>query len=89
MSKITNMSVAKLLGISEATASRLRAGQRVPSYGTQIKIKHALDWPLMEQFKELYRDDPEGITPNVAAWSSQFERVIREHFEAESATIPS
>lgn len=47
--RVTLQRVAQALGCSIATVSRLRAGDRQPSFLLMVAIERAFDWPLEEQ----------------------------------------
>ena len=59
--------IAELLGLSIPTISRLRSGERVPSWPNQQVIAERLNWPLADQTRARER----------SRWYIEFERHIR------------
>ena len=47
--KTTNRWIANALGVSEATVSRLRSGDRNPSFAVMAKIADTFGWPIASQ----------------------------------------
>lgn len=61
--------VAQMLGVSMATVSRLRSGDRQPSFLLMAAIEKALDWPIEDQARQ--RTDKR--------WHLGFETALRSH----------
>lgn len=68
---LTNMQVGALIGLSEASVSRLRAGLRNPTWATMRRVAEALTWPVPDQ--AAYREN--------GSWAEEFERRLGEHAE--------
>lgn len=49
MSSPSNTALGDLLGVSHATVSRWRSGDRLPELTNMQKIAQTLDWPLTDQ----------------------------------------
>jgi hypothetical protein len=70
----SHQQVAKDLGLSIATISRFRAGERVPNQKNMAMISTLLGWPVEEQWKLAYHFGTE-------AWRDAFERRIQQHYD--------
>lgn len=73
---ITLQRVAHLLGCSVATVSRLRAGDRQPSFVLMAHVETKLDWPIEEQARA--RSDHR--------WHLEFETALRTHYASPEVT---
>jgi transcriptional regulator with XRE-family HTH domain len=49
VSKLSNAEVARRLGITASGVSRLRSGNRRPSFDLMVKIANEFWWPLEDQ----------------------------------------
>lgn len=68
MTTPSNERIGRLFGVSHATISRYRSGDRFPELDTLGKIAEILDWSLDEQFKARQ----EGT------WSDEFSRRVAD-----------
>lgn len=62
-----NSLLADQLGVSQPTVSRIRSGERYPSYAVMKKIEKLLDWSWTEQQEIRHDDDPD-------AYRAEFDR---------------
>jgi transcriptional regulator with XRE-family HTH domain len=46
---MTNQEVGELIGLSHSAVSRIRRGERNPSFDVMMKIDQKFDWPLEQQ----------------------------------------
>lgn len=46
---VTNEAVAKRLGLTHSAISRIRSGDRLPSFDTMVRIDAEYDWPIQDQ----------------------------------------
>ena len=74
----SHQEVARDLGLSISTISRLRSGERVPKQSNMAMISTLLDWSVEDQWKLAYRYGKE-------AWRDEFERRIQQHYDT---TVP-
>lgn len=51
MATITNESIARDLGVSHSTVSRIRSGDRLPSVPLMVQIERAYNWSVQEQVR--------------------------------------
>lgn len=63
---VTNESVAKRLGLSHSMISRIRSGDRMPSFRTMQAIAAVYDWSL----------DAQGEAQRLDQYAAAFENVI-------------
>ena len=69
--KTPNTKVAKELRLDPSAVSRLRSGDRTPSFDTMNRVSDAFGWPCAEQ----------ALARQRGAWSTHFERVIQSFFD--------
>lgn len=62
----TNREVADVLGISEASVSRYRGGERHPKFEVQLLIAEKYDWPVSDQ----------AVAHSKGEWGAGFEQVL-------------
>lgn len=62
----TNQEVADRLGLTHSAISRIRSGQRLPSFQVMNRIATEYDWPLKSQVEARIHD----------TYAEQFEMVI-------------
>ena len=70
----TNVAVAEHLGLSPEGVSRLRSGDRSPSWETMVKVHLMLDWSVADQAADRL----------AGGWSAGFERAIRSWAAAQA-----
>jgi transcriptional regulator with XRE-family HTH domain len=75
----SHQQIAKDLGLSIATISRLRAGERVPNQKNMAMVSALLNWSVEEQWKLAYHLGTE-------AWRDEFERRIQQHYDPTLST---
>lgn len=63
---VTNTEVADKIGLNHSMVSRIRGGQRTPSFDTMAAIEAAYGWPLTEQ----------AISRKRGTYAEDFESVI-------------
>lgn len=68
---VTNRRVGEDLGVSHATISRIRSGDRVPSLALMGKVEKLTRWKLDRQVRARL----EG------KYADQFERVLTQHYD--------
>lgn len=68
MNKLTQSDIAKKLGVSLATVSRLRSQDRNPTLVLMAKIDRAFGWPIGRQ-AEAYKE---------GRWLEEFESVLQK-----------
>lgn len=75
---VTLHRVAVLLGCSTATVSRLRAGDRQPSFLLMAHVETVLGWPMEQQARA--RIDKR--------WHLEFETALQRHFAEKGPGTP-
>ena len=68
-SAVTNNEVATKIGLDHSMVSRIRGGQRIPSFDSMVSIEAAYGWPLTEQ----------AISRKRGTYAKDFEAVINTH----------
>lgn len=48
---VTNEQIAKDIGVTHSMVSRIRSGDRYPSYATMKQIERAYNWSVPDQLK--------------------------------------
>lgn len=74
--KATNPSIAKLLGLDPSAVSRLRSGDRNPSFDTMSRIASVFGWSAAEQ----------TLARQTGSWAEQFECVIDSFFNSNTVS---
>lgn len=61
---LTNAALGEALGVTHATVSRIRSGDRNPSTELMVKLAKLIDWPLDAQVELKWKSRPgNGETP--------------------------
>lgn len=65
---VTNTEVAERIGLDHSMVSRIRGGQRIPSFDSMAVIETSYGWPLSEQ----------AISRKRGTYAKDFEAIIND-----------
>lgn len=71
--RISNIQLGKLIGLSHASVSRIRSGDRLPSIRAMARIARLCDWSIDDQvaareagnYPEEFEKASQGMSPEV------------------------
>lgn len=66
--RVTNQVIADAIGAAVATVSRLRSGDRVPSFAMMQKIDRGIGWSVAKQ----------AVARDAGCWHLEFETACRQ-----------
>jgi len=76
-SRVTNVRLGEMLGISHAQVSRLRSGHRPATLNTLISVRDALGWSVEEQVAAF----------EAGNYAAEFEKAIQEYGGRQTASV--
>lgn len=75
---VTNQRVAEDLGVTHATISRIRSGDRLPSLALMLTIEKVTRWRLSAQVR--WRQE--------GKYATAFEQMLYKHYEYTNEFVP-
>lgn len=65
----SNWAIGEIIGVTHAAVSRIRSGNRRPSWDLMLRIEQRFGWSFMQQCEALYGDllnETDGTSPRYA-----------------------